>query len=150
MKCREIWQSICQLAIISWCWVATVLCRWGLYSPLLHSLHISSSSPDTRVTSLIWIICLVFVGCEFAVLALECVSRILCPKRYFLGSAMSISLPGCGPVIISVSLCRLSLKVVSSVANNLKQFQQHSCPSPASRLQPSLLSPLPTWSPSEP
>ncbi|XP_023612686.1 potassium voltage-gated channel subfamily H member 4 isoform X5 [Myotis lucifugus] len=45
---------------------------------------------------------------------------------------------------------RLSLKVVSSVANNLKQFQQHSCPSAASRLQPSLLSPLPTWSPSEP
>ncbi|XP_059526152.1 potassium voltage-gated channel subfamily H member 4 isoform X2 [Myotis daubentonii] len=45
---------------------------------------------------------------------------------------------------------RLSLKVVSSVANNLKQFQQHSCPSAASKLQPSLLSPLPTWSPSEP
>ncbi|XP_036307441.1 potassium voltage-gated channel subfamily H member 4 isoform X4 [Pipistrellus kuhlii] len=45
---------------------------------------------------------------------------------------------------------RLSLKVVSSVANNLKQLQQHCCPSPASRLQPSLLSPLPTWSPSEP
>lgn len=65
--------------------VATVLFRWGLYSPLLHSLHISSSSPNTQLTSLIWIICLVFVRLEFSVLALECVPRILCSKKVLFG-----------------------------------------------------------------
>lgn len=48
--------------------------------------------------------------------------------------------PGSGPVNISVSFCRLSLKVVSSAASNLKQSQHHflSLPCPQTSAKPVL------------